>query len=76
MTVKTFLQELAHTGGKALGRVGTAAVEALRETDFRDETSDRCSDETESFYRNSPHGDGRYGVKAYLKPHDTHDAHS
>ena len=76
MTVKDVCYELAVTGGKVLSGIGSAAVEVLRHADFRDDTSERCSEETDSYYRNSPHGDGRYGRRAYLKPHDTHNTHS
>ncbi|WP_286984032.1 hypothetical protein [Haliea sp.] len=76
MTVKDLFCGLAHAGGKALNGIGAAATAVLRHADFQDDTSERCSEETDSYYRNSPNGDGRYGPRAYLKPHDTHDVHS
>lgn len=65
MTVKTFLQELAHTGGKALGRVGAAAVEVLRDSgSLNSEETDleQYTRETRDYYLKSPNGDGRYDL--------------
>lgn len=76
MTVKDLFCGLARAGGKALNGIGAAATEVLRHVDIPDTEDDHRPGAVQKEYLDSPHGDGRNGLRVFSKPHDTHDVHS
>ena len=76
MTVKGIFFGLAQAGGKALNGIGAAATEVLRHVDIPDTQDDHLLGPVQKQYHDSPHGDGRNGVRVFSKPHSTQDVHS